>query len=756
MMRSQNPEPSASSLNQGGSVVLATSPTMTGDAARRRGVLTMDGGIPASAKFQHAIEFGSGDALRNVIPLPPAEAALDDSGYSLHGTGPTAITCALGSPDAVLGEVTRLSPTVVWVAPREPQVDTSEARTFPVYLSFNGVTIGPLNAAFIRTDADMPHAPVGLQLVGVSVEQGREILGFLADALRRGIAEPAASALPVQDIIVDPERIRSIFSAICASGNKGVLRRQGRVVRMVLERFHASTGQLEWRTEESTPDWGDPAYDIDVIGYNSAYRMRAETGRGEGDRLFTTLPAQLFRIRHRWHRRVPAPEGIRARFHHPLWREQGLLRREVLDLSFSGLCVRCLPQDLMFPGLLPPLIELELGDGLMVSVRGEIRYVSGVRADGTVLCGLSVLPYSSDEARWVRFVSQTMSPATRTSEGLVDQLWDLFNRSGFFSLGGSSPEEFEELKLNFASLAKRAAEVPQLFCQAVWPSERGIEATLSFTKPYRHAWLGHQVAKRPGKPPPGVQEAGQIMRDIYLRTFEHPQSDPDFHWVIAYVEALNPWIAKAHVRYAERQMESGAGLAFTRKIQKMKAFSHELSGRDHREFEVGPATAGELSLLAATIARKFPTCYVESLDLTRDRLDMTPVTQKWKSFGMERERSILVARRHGIPYAAAVMELGQLGANLFRLLDNTRMFSLVEDGTRAYSALMDAARNWYLARRRPSFLYLREDEGGSYVQECGLHDGPDPYMWIISSKLVPDFLEHISELTIGRRGAHSR
>ncbi|RYZ38333.1 MAG: hypothetical protein EOO71_24365 [Myxococcaceae bacterium] len=694
MMRSQNPEPSACSLNQGGSVVLATSPTMTGVAARRRGVLTMDGGIPASAKFQHAVEFGSGDALRNVIPLPPAEAALDDSGYSLHGTGPTAITCALGSPDAVLGEVTRLSPTVVWVAPRVPQVDTSESRTFPIYLSFNGVTIGPLNGAFIRTDADMPHAPVGLQLVGVTLEQGRGILAFLADALRRGVAEPAASALPVQDTIVDPERIRSIFSA--------------------------------------------------------------KTGRGEGDRLFTTLPTQLFRIRHRWHRRVAAPEGIRARFHHPLWREQGLLRREVLDLSFSGLCMRCQPQDLMFPGLLPPLIELELGDGQMVSVRGEIRYVSGVRADGTVLCGLSVLPYSSDEARWVRFVSQTMSPATRTSEGLVDQLWDLFNRSGFFSLGGSSPEEFEELKLNFASLAKRAAEVPQLFCQAVWPSERGIEATLSFTKPYRHAWLGHQVAKRPGKPPPGVQEAGQIMRDIYLRTFEHPQSDPDFHWVIAYVEALNPWIAKAHVRYAERQMETGAGLAFTRKIQKMKAFSHELSGRDHREFEVGLATAGELSLLAATIARKFPNCYVESLDLTRDRLDMTPVTQKWKSFGMERERSILVARRHGIPYAAAVMELGQLGANLFRLLDNTRMFSLVEDGTRAYSALMDAARNWYLARRRPSFLYLREDEGGSYVQECGLHDGPDPYMWIISSKLVPDFLEHISELTIGRRGAHSR
>ncbi|RKG65902.1 hypothetical protein D7V80_21780 [Corallococcus sp. CA054B] len=754
-MSSQNPEPSASPVNQGGSVVLATSPTTNGVAARKRGVLTMDGGIPASSKFRHAIEFGSGDALRNVIPLPPAEAALDDSGYSLHGSGPTAITCAVGRPDAVLGEVTRLSPTVVWVAPRQPLADPTESRTFPVYLACNGATIGPLNGAFIRTDMDVPNAPVGLQLVGVTLEQGRQILGFLSDALRQGVAVPAASALPVQDIITDAERIRSIFTAICAAGNKGVLRRQGRVVRMVLERFHASSGQLEWRTEESTPDFGEPAYDIDVIGYNSAYRLRVETGRTEGDRLFTPLPEELFRIRHRWHRRVPAPEGVHARFHHPLWREQGLMRREVLDLSFSGLCMRCQPQDLLFPGLLPPLIELELGDGQRVSVRGEIRYVSSLRADGTVLCGLSVLPYSSDEARWVRFVSQTMSPATRTSEGLVDQLWDLFNRSGFFSLGGSTPAEFEELKQNFASLAKRAAEVPQLFCNAVWPSERGIEATLSFTKPYRNAWLGHQVAKRPGRPPEGLKEAGAIMRDLYLRTFEHPQSDPDFHWVVAYVEALNPWINKAHVKYAQRQMEAGSSLAYTRKIQKMKAFSNELTGRVH-PYTVGPATASELSLLAATIAQQFPECYVQSLDLTRDRLDMGPVTAKWKSFGMERERTVLVARRDGVPHAAAVVELGQLGANLFRLLDNTRLFSLLGDGTRAYSALLDAARRWYAARNRPSFLYLREDEGGDYVQECGLHDGPDPYLWIISAKLVPDFLEHISELTIGRRGAHSR
>jgi len=711
----------------------------------------MEGGNPLPKR---TLEFISRDALFNVIPLPPAEAALDDSGYSLHGTGADVITCSLGTPDGVIGEVSRLSPTVVWVTPMG-QVDMAETRTMPVFLSGCGVTLGPICGAFIRTDAETANAPVGLQLVGVTLDQGRQILSLLADALKRGVAEPAASALPVQDTIDQAERIRSILVAICASGNKCVLRRMGRTVRLVLERFNPSTSQLEWRAEEAVAAWGEAPYDIDVIGYNSAYRMKMESGTAEGDRLFTPLPEVLFRIRHRWHRRVPAPASVSVRFHHPLWRELGDMTREVVDVSFSGLCVRCRPEDMVFPGLLPPLLELHTDTGQTISLRGEIRYVSSVRADGTVLCGLGVLPYASDEARWVRFVSQSASPNTCTSEDLEDGLWDLFTRSGFFSLAGKSAEEFEQLRLAFRTMAKRAAEIPQLFCQAVWPSERGLEATMSFMKPYRHAWMGHQVAKRPGKPPSNVSEPGQIMRDLYLRAFEHPQSDPDFKWVIAYVEAINPWIAKAHVRYAERQMETGAGLAFTRKVHMLDVFSHELTGRTFEGLSVGPATPNELTVLADIIARTRPACYVDALDFTRDRMDLRPMQARWKEFGLEREREFIIARRGGVPIAAAVLELGQQGTNLYSLLDMARLFPIAETGPLAYVALVDAARRWYAARRRTSFHYLCEDEGGDYVQESGIHTGPDPYMWIISSKLIPDFLEHISELTIGRRSAHN-
>src|SRR6185369_13237615 len=102
--------------------------------------------------------------------------------------------------------------------------------------------------------------------------------------------------------------------------------------------------------------------------------------------------------------------------------------------------------------------------------------------------------------------------------------WDLFESSGYFNLAGKQPEDFGELRQSFFRLGKRAPEMPQLICQAVWPSSRGIEGTVSFTKTYSTSWMGHQLAKRNGSPPPSASDAGQILRDVYTRTFEHPQA----------------------------------------------------------------------------------------------------------------------------------------------------------------------------------------------------------------------------------------
>lgn len=547
------------------------------------------------------------------------------------------------------------------------------------------------------------------------------------------------------------DSIRSVLVGLC--GNRGVLRRMGRTLGMVLERFDPSTSQLEWRTDVSESDWGEAPCEVDLVGYNSVYRMTLEAGGAHGDRLVTPLPTRILRIRHRRHRRFPAPVGTRVRFHHPLWQGVWEVARDAVDLSFSGIGVRARPEDLVFPGLLPPLLELHTDEGQTIRLRGEIRHVSTVRADGMVLCGLSVQPHTADEARWLGFVSQASAPATRTSEDLEDGLWDVFVESGYLDLAGKPTAPFEARRIAFRETAAKAAHVPQLLCQTAWPAERGVEATFSTMKAYRNAWVTHQLAKRPRRSSCQAARPGQILRDLYVRIFEHSQGDPDCKWVVCFVEALNPWIAAAHVRYAERQMETGTTLCFARQIHMLEVFCSELTGRTHEGISVESATPGDRNTLADTIVRTHPACYVEALDFTRAHMDLGFMQARWGEFGLERERGILVARRDGVPVAAIVLELTQEGTNMYNLMDMARLFRLTDAGPSTYVALIDAARRWYTARNRVSFHYICEDEGGAYVQEAGVREGPDPYLWILSSELIPDFLEHVSVLTNGRRVA---
>jgi hypothetical protein len=144
--------------------------------------------------------------------------------------------------------------------------------------------------------------------------------------------------------------------------------------------------------------------------------------------------------------------------------------------------------------------------------------------------------------------------------------------------------------------------------------------------------------------------------------------------------------------------------------------------------------------------------YREALDLVVDRLDLASIKNQWAEAKLTRERELMVARVGGRPIAMAVMETAHPGLNLFNILDGVHLYPLASDEASAsvqdaYLALLDASAAWYRARGRNTFVHYAESQHLSYAEAAGLKDLGAGKLWIISSELLPDFIEHLCEAT---------
>ncbi|WP_426754657.1 hypothetical protein [Myxococcus sp. Y35] len=267
-------------------------------------------------------------------------------------------------------------------------------------------------------------------------------------------------------------------------------------------------------------------------------------------------------------------------------------------------------------------------------------------------------------------------------------------------------------------------------------------------KPYRATWLVHQLARRQGGS--RFESApGQMLRDIYVHSVEHAQRDPAFRWLASYVESTVPFVQRTHMAFGRRVAHEGQGL-----LLPLKMLDVSCDAPTHVSVpgvELRPPNATERTLFAEHLRRTRLAAYVEALDLGPGSLDFGEAARPWLDAGLERERHLLLARRGDTLLAMAVMEVGPPGANPFQLLDATRLFPWDGAGRAAFPALMDAARQWYAARGRDSFVFLAEVDGDA--EAAGLQDdtsGARPYLWLIPASLSADFLQHLHQQTGNR------
>jgi hypothetical protein len=489
-------------------------------------------------------------------------------------------------------------------------------------------------------------------------------------------------------------------------------------------------------------------FELELLGYNSLYRFSVSRALRMGDRVAVPLPERLVRLQHRKSRRAEAPPGFSVSFNHPVLPEL-FVHRAIRDVSRNGLCFETrVEQDMVCAGLRLRDVTVTTPTGNTLRFDAEVRIVFPPRDGRGPGCGVRLTPATElDASRWNQVVGGVLNPTTRLGATWSEDSWDLYASSGYFSLSGKSGPHFATLKARFASVTRKLDAAPGIGCQVVWPSERGIEASLSLLKVYQHTWFGYQMAKLPGTPS-NATTGRQVLRDIHLRAYEHAQADPNLRWTMALVQSSARWSKLVHFDLPQRYTDSGMAA-----VLDFHAFELEIPDRLPAPGDtaaLGTASLAEVGQVLEALQWRRPWVYREALDLVPERFDLAEVRGGWSAAGLHRERALLVTRQGGRVTAAALLEAADPGLHLFNLLDVTRLYAITPSGGNAFSALLEAAAAWYRERGRTVFTCLLEEGSIPNSGRLSPRDLGRGSLTLLSTELLPSFLEHVTEVTAPR------
>ncbi|QAT81666.1 hypothetical protein EJ065_0051 [Corallococcus coralloides] len=602
-----------------------------------------------------------------------------------------------------------------------------------------------LDAEVIGVNAMRPE--VSLRFVAPPLDAGRRIVGLLESLRDNGLLLTPETRPVWREQIDHADRVQRICEALASRQARGVLRsRDGQTVAEVTcAFFEPLQDAFGWQLHGVLPPG---PLTLEAFGYSSVVHFQVDAARVEGGLLLMPAPTSLVRFRHRWLRRTQAHASCTVEFDHPLW-PQVHVHRGLLDVSYEGLSFLTEPgEDLMYPGLRLPVMEVGLEGHAPVRLRAEVRNISSTPHGRR--CGVSVRPLDAEGARaWRALVEAQAHPTTQVEGDWNDATWKLFERSGYFRLPGKEPEKFVSLRDQFSRTQDKLQEAPLLGYRVVRPAEDGMEATLSVLKPYAGSWMAHQLARH--QPPGSRSTAREALRDIYLRGYEPTQADPEVKWFFAYCEANVRWVRYTKFDFATWYAHTGQTCLVPFRLMEGEVDS---PWTQPANITLGAPTQEERTSFFARVGGTRPEAYREALDLVPERFDLETTRTGWGDAGLSRERELVVARHEGRAVAFAVFESAQPGLNLFNVLDGVRLVPLEDDARPevqdAFVALLGRAAEWYRARDRKVFVHYVEATCVEYAERVSLADLGDGKLWVMSARLLPEFLEHLCESTTPR------
>ncbi|RYZ44326.1 MAG: PilZ domain-containing protein, partial [Myxococcaceae bacterium] len=251
-----------------------------------------------------------------------------------------------------------------------------ESRTVPRKGQAASVVVGEgerwataLDAEVIGVNDARPE--VSLRFVAPPLDAGRRIVGLLESLRDNGLLLTPETRPVWREQIDRADRVARICEALASRQARGVLRTQdGQRVEVTASFFEPLQDMFGWRLHGALPPG---PFTVEAFGYSSVVHLQGEAARVEGELLVMPVPTSIVRFRHRWLRRTQASPSCTLDFDHPLW-PQVHVSRGLLDVSYEGLSFLTEPgEDLMYPGLRLPVVEVALEGHAPVRLRAEVR-----------------------------------------------------------------------------------------------------------------------------------------------------------------------------------------------------------------------------------------------------------------------------------------------------------------------------------------------------------------------------------------------
>lgn len=545
------------------------------------------------------------------------------------------------------------------------------------------------------------------------------MLALLHEGMRAGTIAPPTQPPIDRELIDEPERIAELFS-LFRKREASIRLRSVLDPRQVLDgRWHADGIFVA----PQAAGWSAAiALECETEGAWSVYRYRAD-----GFVSATNPPARLERIRHRAHRRVPAPLGVLVRAKHPLWPEL-VIAGELVDVGSGGLSFTCdVERHLLFPGL---ELALEVAwRGQSLTCHGLVRHVTP-REKGA-RCGVEIL---DARARWWPAVDRVLHRSTAVGVADPETLWAIYTSSGYFALSGKQPDEFDPQRLAFAAGNRRLVEAPELGGCFVYRTADKVLAAISQLQIWPGAWLVYQLGRAEDRP---LHMVGvDVLGDLYAHAYEHLSQYSQARWLVNYVQDAAVWSRRIHLDVPARYIAKGR--ASITPFRALEYAAHE-EGPATPGLDIGPATEAELERLAAHVAGIRPAPYVQATGMDVIKLP-SEFSRAWSHHGLSRARAVLVARRDGQAIAAAVVDSTTRGLHLFRLTESCRMWWLERDGHKAAEPLLRAVSRWFRVRGSTHFVMFWEHGDGA---PAGGRDLGGASLSVLDATAAPELVEDV-------------